>query len=62
MPLGSTHLLTEMSTRNLTGFIGQPAYKADNLTANVVALMPSLSVAGIPLAYNSDCYNIFVTD
>jgi hypothetical protein len=54
MPLGSTHLLTEMSIRNLTGFIGQPTHKADNLTANVVALMPSLSVTGIPLAVNSD--------
>jgi hypothetical protein len=33
MALGSTHPLTEMSTRNLPGGKGQPASKADNLTA-----------------------------
>jgi hypothetical protein len=32
MALGSTQLLTEMSTRNLHGGIGRPARKADNLT------------------------------
>jgi hypothetical protein len=31
--LGSTHLLTEMSTRNLPASKGLPARKADNLTA-----------------------------
>jgi hypothetical protein len=31
--LGSTQLLTEMSTRNLPGVKGQPARKANNLTA-----------------------------
>jgi hypothetical protein len=31
--LWSTQLLTEMSTRNLSGVIGRPARKADNLTA-----------------------------
>jgi hypothetical protein len=31
-PLGSTQLLTKMSTRNLPGGKGQPARKADNLT------------------------------
>jgi hypothetical protein len=33
MALGSTQPLTEMSTRNLHGDKGQPARKADNLTA-----------------------------
>jgi hypothetical protein len=33
MALGCTQLLTEMSTRNLTGYKGWPASKADNLTA-----------------------------
>jgi hypothetical protein len=33
MTLGSTHPLTEMSTRKLPGGKGQPARKADNLTA-----------------------------
>jgi hypothetical protein len=33
MALGSTQPLTEMSTRNLPGVKGQPAHKADNLTA-----------------------------
>jgi hypothetical protein len=32
-PWGSTQPLTEMSTRNLPGGKGQPARKADNLTA-----------------------------
>jgi hypothetical protein len=31
MALGSTQLLTEMSTRNLPGGKGRPARKADNL-------------------------------
>jgi hypothetical protein len=34
MALGSTQLLTEISTRNLPGGKGRPARKADNLTAN----------------------------
>jgi hypothetical protein len=33
MALGSTQLLTEMSTSNLAGGRGRPARKADNLTA-----------------------------
>jgi hypothetical protein len=33
MALGSTLLLTEMSTRNLPGGKGRPAFKVDNLTA-----------------------------
>jgi hypothetical protein len=33
MALGSTQLVTEMSTRNLPGRKGRPARKADNLTA-----------------------------
>jgi hypothetical protein len=33
MALGSTHPLTEMSTRNIPGDKGRPARKADNLTA-----------------------------
>jgi hypothetical protein len=33
MALGSTHPLTEMSTRNLRRGKGRPARKADNLTA-----------------------------
>jgi hypothetical protein len=33
MALGSTHPLTEMSTRNLPGDKGRPTRKADNLTA-----------------------------
>jgi hypothetical protein len=33
MALGSTQLLTEMSTRNLPGGKGRPALKADNFTA-----------------------------
>jgi hypothetical protein len=33
MALGSTQPLAEMSTRNLPGGKGQPARKADNLTA-----------------------------
>jgi hypothetical protein len=33
MALGLTQPLTEMSTRNLPGGKGQPAGKADNLTA-----------------------------
>jgi hypothetical protein len=33
MALGSSQPLTEMSTRNLPGFKGLPARKADNLTA-----------------------------
>jgi hypothetical protein len=32
MALGSTHSLTEMSTRNLPGVKGRPARKADNFT------------------------------
>jgi hypothetical protein len=32
MALGSTQLLTEMSTRNLPGGKGRPERKADNLT------------------------------
>jgi hypothetical protein len=32
MTLGSTHHLTEMSTRNLPGVKGWAARKADNLT------------------------------
>jgi hypothetical protein len=35
MALGSTQPLTEMSIRNLSGGEGQPARKADNLTAIV---------------------------
>jgi hypothetical protein len=31
--LGSTQLLTEMSTRNIPGCKGRPTRKADNLTA-----------------------------
>jgi hypothetical protein len=37
MSLGSTQPLTEMSTRNLPGGKGWPAYKADNLTAICVS-------------------------
>jgi hypothetical protein len=33
MALGSTQLITEMSTRNLPGGTAQPAREADNLTA-----------------------------
>jgi hypothetical protein len=33
MAMGSTQLLTEMSTRNLPGGKGRPAGKANNLTA-----------------------------
>jgi hypothetical protein len=33
MALGLTQPLTEMSTRNLLGYKGRPALKADNLTA-----------------------------
>jgi hypothetical protein len=33
MDLGSIQILTDMSTRNLHGSKGQPARKADNLTA-----------------------------
>jgi hypothetical protein len=33
MALGSTQLLTEMSTRNLPGGKGRSAFKADNFTA-----------------------------
>jgi hypothetical protein len=33
MVLGSTHPLTEMSTRNLPGEKGRPARKAENLAA-----------------------------
>jgi hypothetical protein len=33
MALGSTHLLTEMNTRNITGGKKRPARKADNLAA-----------------------------
>jgi hypothetical protein len=33
MALGSTQLVTEMSTRNLHGGKGWPARKAENLTA-----------------------------
>jgi hypothetical protein len=33
MALGSTHSLTEMSTRNLLGGKGRPAHKADNFAA-----------------------------
>jgi hypothetical protein len=33
MALGSTHLLTEMSTRNLPGGKRRPARKADNVAA-----------------------------
>jgi hypothetical protein len=33
MALGSTQLLTEMSTRNILGGKGRPARKADNLAA-----------------------------
>jgi hypothetical protein len=33
MALGSTQVLTEMSTRNLPGGKGRPMLKGDNLTA-----------------------------
>jgi hypothetical protein len=33
MAMGSTHSLTEMSTRNLPGGKGRPARKAHNLTS-----------------------------
>jgi hypothetical protein len=33
MAVGSTHALTEMSTRNLPGGKGRPARGVDNLTA-----------------------------
>jgi hypothetical protein len=33
MALGSTHPVTEMSTRKIPGGKGRPARKADNLTA-----------------------------
>jgi hypothetical protein len=33
MALGSTELLTEMSTRNIPGGKGRPAREADNLIA-----------------------------
>jgi hypothetical protein len=33
MAVGSTQLLTEMSTRNIPGGKGRPARKAGNLTA-----------------------------
>jgi hypothetical protein len=33
MALGSTHPLTEMSTKDLAGGKGRPAREADNLTA-----------------------------
>jgi hypothetical protein len=32
MALGSTQILTEMSTRNIPGSKGRPVRKADNLT------------------------------
>jgi hypothetical protein len=33
MRVGSTHLVTEMSTKNLPAGKGRPALKADNLTS-----------------------------
>jgi hypothetical protein len=39
MALGSTQPLTEMSTKNLPGVSGQPARKADNLTAICKAIV-----------------------
>jgi hypothetical protein len=39
MALGSTQLLTEMSTRNLPGGKGRPARKGDNLTAICEAIV-----------------------
>jgi hypothetical protein len=33
MALGSTHPLTDMSTRNIPGGKGRPVHKAENLTA-----------------------------
>jgi hypothetical protein len=39
MALGSTHPLTEMSTRNLPGGKGRPVRKADNLTAICEAIV-----------------------
>jgi hypothetical protein len=39
MALGSTPLLTEMSTRNLSGGKRRPVRKADNLTAIYEAIV-----------------------
>jgi hypothetical protein len=39
MVLGSTQLLTEMSTRNLPAGKGRPVCKADNLTAICEAIV-----------------------
>jgi hypothetical protein len=38
MVLGSTKLLTEMNTKNLSGGIGRPAREADNLALSVSEL------------------------
>jgi hypothetical protein len=42
MALGSTQLLTEMSTRNLPGGKGCPAHEADNLTASLDVIPTTL--------------------
>jgi hypothetical protein len=42
MALGSTHLLTEMSSRNLPGGKRRPARKADNLTAICEAIISKM--------------------
>jgi hypothetical protein len=39
MALGSTQLLTEISTRNLPGGKGRPAHRAGNLTADCLDKM-----------------------
>jgi hypothetical protein len=51
MILGSTQPLTEMSTRNLPRGKGQPAHKADNLTAIFERIVYKMWVTGIALLY-----------
>jgi hypothetical protein len=45
MALGSTQLLTEMSTRNLPGDIGRPARRADNLAAMLAVCLSNVGVS-----------------
>jgi hypothetical protein len=50
MALGSTQLLTEMSTKTLPGVKGRPTSKADTLTSHKTIGLPR-PVTGIALLY-----------
>jgi hypothetical protein len=57
MTLGSTQLLTEMSTKNLPVGKGWQAHKADNLTTPVSQLSKKFRILSVLTLWTSaDCY------